>query len=564
MDAQWRVPFALAIADEKLLGKPWKRLSLPQQVVLKTFYGLPLETEEEYRLWSAQQGADWTAGDGVYDDLGFLVGTPPVVPYVPREYDTITGVIGRRAGKSTEITGFIGAYEIGLGGHTQYTRKGIETKFVYIAQDMSLAQTNMHGIVQVMLHSPLLSKLVPEKPGAEQIRFSNGITLEAMSNTLRSSRGYAICGAVFDELGFWYKDTKSANPDYEVERAIESAMDQFHGFAKSIRITTPWTKEGLAYDARIAGTEGRRLPKDAPGEQRDAMTGHLVVYAPTGAMGNPLITRARLLRKRKRDPIGFARENLALFIDAQVGFLSHVKIAEAVERGLQAAIPPNEAISYVAIMDPGFRSDDYVLTIGHNDATLGVVQDYVQGWSPLPGERLNPASILDEIRPLLEKYYLSVVYSDQYQLESLQQLALDRGFTVFGFDLTKMSKPKVMQALNLKLNQGQIVLRNCPPQTQQLRDLQRTATEAGGVKISAPPGKHDDYATALGLLVHLANMLPAAESAMNVTISAPAQRKAEYLKTVATQLYERAWAQGDPRALDATERADYLTALVEG
>jgi hypothetical protein len=559
-----RVPFSIAIADDKLLGKAWKELSLPQQVILKAFYGLPLTTAEELKVWSAQQGPQWALNDGVYDDLGFLTGAPVPVSYVPKEYETLTGVLGRRSGKSIILTGFIGAYEIGLGGHTRYVRPGVETKFVYIAQDMSLAQVNMQGIVQMMLSSPLLAQLIPDKPSVEQIKFKNGITLEAMSNTLKSTRGYAVCGAVFDELGFWYKDAKSANPDFEVERAIESAMDQFQGYAKSIRITTPWTKEGLAYEAMIAGTEGARLPRDADSEQKDMMDGHLVVYAPTGAMGNPLITRKRLARKRKRDPIGFARENLALFIDAQVGFLSHAKINEAVERGKVNAVPPHSEIAYVAVMDPAFRSDDYVLTIGHHDAKRGIIQDFVKGWTPEPGERLNPASILDEIGPILEKYHLSVVYSDQYQLESLQQLALDRNFTVFGFDLTKMSKPKVMQALNLKLNQGQIELQNCVDQTKQLQELQRTVLDGGGVRIAAPPGKHDDYATALALLVHLASLLPPVElTVAEANAHVNMRDKAVNLKEEATRLWEAAMASGDPHVLAAIERSDYLRAITE-
>lgn len=557
-----RVPFSLAISDDKLLGRAWKRLSLPQQVILKSFYGLPLD-EQELRIWSAQQGPQWTAGDGVYDDLGYLVGDPKPVAYIPKEYNILTGNIGRRAGKSTELTAFIGAYEIGLGGHAKYA-SGLEMKFIYVAQDMSLAQTNMQGIVRTMRSSPMLSTILPANIGLEQVKFTNGITLEAMSNTIKSARGYAIMGAVLDELGFWYKDAKSANPDKEVEIAIGYAMQQFE-HAKQIRITTPWTKEGLAYEAFVAGTEGRHLTSEEAADPKDTMEGHLVVYAPTAAMSvpEPLVTRRKLARKKKQDPIAFARESLALFIDAQAGYLSHARIADAVDKVKSLQLAPNIDIHYVAVMDPAFRNDGYTLSVLHKDKKHGIVQDYIFGWHPEPGERLNPSEILDAVKVVLDTYNLSVVYSDQHQLEALQQLALDRDFTIFGFDLTKMTKPKIMQTLNTKLNQGQLVLQDHKVQTQQLKDLQRTNLEGGGQRIAAPPGKEDDYATVLALGVYFADQLPDSETKEAGYNPANSREKSVIMREEAQRIYDEMYASGDPAQLSILDRSEYLRLLVE-
>ena len=81
-----RVPFALAIKAPKLLKKRFDRLSLPQQVVLKAFYGLPLN-EQELIHWSIFQGG------ATYDKLGFVTSVTPV-PYVPKEYDTLVLYMG--------------------------------------------------------------------------------------------------------------------------------------------------------------------------------------------------------------------------------------------------------------------------------------------------------------------------------------------------------------------------------------------------------------------------------------------------------------------------------------
>lgn len=562
----FRVPFSVAIAKEELLAGPWRKLSKPQQVILKAFYGLPLADAEEQRIWNALQGPQWSLGDGVYDELGYLVGTPRHVEYVPKEHSILTGNLGRRAGKSTVLTAFIGAYEIGLGGYAGQGG-GIELKAIYVAQDMNLAQTNMRGIVNIMAQSPMLSTLIPaDGGGTEQIKFTHGITLEAMSNTIKAARGYAIVFAVLDELGFWYKDAKAANPDKEVAVAIDYAMQQF-GTAKQVRITTPWTKEGLAYEAFVAGTEGRNLNRKEDPDGIEAMEDHLVVYAPTAAMGipEPLVTRKKLSRKRKQDPLTFARESLAVFIDAQMGFLNHGRIADAVEKSKTLKLLPDINVAYVAVMDPAFRSDDYTLTILHKDQNHGIVQDFVQGWSPEPGLRLNPSSIMDEVKRVLDAFHLSFVVSDQFHNDTLSEMALDRDFAVYAFDMTKTSKPKVMQELATKLNAGQLVLQDHRTQTLQLQQLQRTALDGGGMKISAPPGKQDDYAMGLALGVYMADKLPVSEakSAVDASLDINRHNKSVKLKEFATKLYEDMLASGDPQAHSVLEHSAYLRALVE-
>lgn len=553
-----RFLFAEAIAEDTLLARPWKQLSLPQQVVLKALYGLPLTTEKELLIWSGFQG------QGEYDELGYLTGITREVPYVPKEYSILTGIMGRRSGKSTVIGAFSSAYEITLGGHPQYAQAGQELDYVYVAQDMNLATKNMMSIVRTLEQSPMLRKEIVNR-GAETVEFRNNIVLRAMPSNIKSSRGSAVVGVIMDELGFWYKDAKSANPDKEVEIAFAYALQQFEPWAKQLRMTTPWTKEGLAYEASVAGTEGRLLPKGTDPDEVERWEDHLVVYAPTAAMDipEPLVTRKKLARKKKRDPEAFARESLAKFIDSQTGFLSHTKINEAIEAG--KALPKDRPFlpdaNYVAVMDPAFRSDEYTLTIGHHDTQLGVVQDFLKAWTPEPGARLNPALILDETKEILDRFELSLVYSDQHQLESLQQLALDRDFTVFGHDLTVKSKPKVMQSLSLALNRNKLVLLDDPVQKKQLQELQRTVQPSGHYTIAAPPGKHDDRATVLGLMVHLAEQLPAAENAP--TAAAQRDKNKGHMKAEMAAVFEALVQSGDQAALAAIEHAAYLNALTD-
>lgn len=490
-------------------------LSLPQQVVVKAFYGLPLQGHE-LELWSAFQGY------GEFDELGYLTGLSKLTTYEPKEYDTLTGVVGRRSGKSDRIAGIIIAYEITMGGHTEYIREGQEAFWLYIAQDLTTAEINMKFAVMALDTSPILSKYIVKR-NADEIPFINGITLRPEPPNIRTGRGVPVIGIVMDEFGFWYKDSKSANPDYEVVRALEYSTSQFPN-AKQIRLSTPWTKEGLLYKASLHGTEGLKLRcehcSDGRGcphvsEDREEFAGHLVIEAPTAMMGNPHITRKRLLRLRKKDQDAFQRESLAKFTDTQSSFLNWTQVELSIDRKVLRRVR-NKAADYVATIDPAFRHDNFVLTIGHHEKHRGIVQDFVKVWDPLellgPGQSLNPATVLDEIKLILDEWDISLVYSDQYQLESLRALAEDRDFVIIGFDLTTKSKTRVMNELKSQVSQGRLRLLDDAEQEGQLKNLQKTLGPAGYVSVAAPMGKKDDQAIALALLIHHCLQLPPLET----------------------------------------------------
>jgi len=505
-----RIPFAEAITDKKLLQLAWRMLSTPQQVVVKAFYGLELNAEE-LDLWSAFQGG------GEHDQLGYLQHITAPVPYVAKEYEILTGIIGRRSGKSDRIGGFIAAYEVCLGGHTQYVREGQDVFWLYIAQDLPTAELNMKFVAMALKMSPLLSKYIL-KDKIEEIPLKNGITIRPEPPNIRTGRGAAVVGVTMDEFGFWYKDSKSANPDFEVVRALEYSLSQFPN-SKQVRLSTPWTREGLLFLASQHGTEGRELRCEECSsghcphmdEDREDYEGHLVVKAPTAMMGNPLMTRRRLQRLWKRDREAFRRESLAQFVDTQTSFLPWTAVERAIDRK-QTERAKLASIDYLAAIDPAFRHDSFALAIVHHERTRGVVQDFSQEWTPEPGEKLNPAIVLTQVGEILTRWGIDYTWSDQYHLESLQALADDRGFAIIGQDLSSKTKPRIMSDLASLLNQGKMRLLDIPNQETQLKQLQKTLGPTGYVSISGPPGKRDDLALVLALAASKALMMPPHES----------------------------------------------------
>jgi hypothetical protein len=505
-----RVPFSIAIAAPELLKPRFDTLSQPQQVILKAFYGLPLN-ESELLTWSMLQGG------ATFDDLGYVTGIQ-LVPYLPQEYNRLIAVLGRRSGKTDMIVGTAAAYEMTLGGHREYVRAGQKYKLLFFAQSKQDAQTNMQFIRMALEESPRLSKEI-EEAIATEIRMKDGMVVEPVPVGKAIGRGHAVPVVIMDEAAFWYTDENAANPDFEVMRAVSYSQLQFMN-PKMFIPSTPWVEKGILWTGFQAGTNGRKLKCEQCKrdkavlcehnmEARERYTGTLVVHAPTASMESldkvlrdKAKAKRRLIEIRRDDPEAYPRESLALFIKSASGWLNKDNIAKAIDLGTYSR-SRKPGISYVATIDPAFRKDSFALTIGHYDLKLGLVQDFIRYWTPEVGRPLQPGPILDEIKVHLTSYGLSMVTSDQYQLEALQQLAMDRGFVINGLDFTGSSKAKITGSFKVLLDQFRVQLLDHDEQKSQLEQLQRQVLQSGAVRIAAPPGKHDDLAMVLMLMAKM-------------------------------------------------------------
>ena len=499
-----RVPFEVAIADPLLFKPVFDRLSLPQQTILKVFNGLPLSAERgPSSPWSELEHFAISQGSALFDELGYPTSVT-VLPYLAKKYHTLVALLGRRSGKTDRLAATQMAYEAVLGGHERFVEPNQDFQMLFIAQDVDMAASHLNFIYNALQFSPLLKKEVV-KFIAGVIEFKNGLKIVPAPPTIKSSRGLAVPGWTGDEVGFWYNDSKSANPDFEVERAVEYAMSQFPDAFKFIA-STPYTKEGMLWKYHLAGTEGSKLTDP---EDREEHEGVLVIQAPTAALENPRVPRKRLQRLQRKDPDAFIRESLAQFVDSVSGFLKpemlHAVIVPkrlALERYPRPGHPEDATPYYVAAMDPAFRHDNFAFSITHHDSQDGIVQDYFEEWEPLPNAPLNPLDILTQIKSKLDYYGISIIHSDQYQLESLQQLAMGLGFSIVGVDFTSSSKAKIYGSLEMLVKQKRIKLLDNPSLYNQLVALEKKRTPNGAVTISAPPGKKDDAAAATCLSVH--------------------------------------------------------------
>ena len=491
--ANLRIPFAAAIEEKLLLKARFKELSTHQQVVLKVLYGCELTTIKDDKGFSELDY--WYAGQGfgIYDELGYLTGImPDPTPYVAKEYEEAWIIAGRRAGKSDALMSTIVAYEATCGGHEEYIRRGQQAHCFQIAQDMRMARNSLHFIKATIESSTVLKKLI-KNITADSIELTNGLNVTVTPPTVKSTRGYANPVAVCDEIGVWYQDVDSANPDMEVYRATKPGQTQFE-FPKLVGISSPWNKGGLLYQYYTAGTDG----KDAPKSERDRFSNCLVWRATTASLGNPRIKKSWLVAEKDRDPRAFEREYLAVFQDSISGFLSPSLLKDAVEAGVVER-PPDTLSHYVAAMDPAFKRDAFGFAICHATTSNEIVFDLMRRYVGTVDQPLNPLDILKEIADICRKYKIAVVYSDQYHMETLQQLSLQLGFSIQGIPFTATNKAAIYGNLQQLLNQRRLKLLDDHETLKELRQIEREVAPGGNVQISAPRGQHDDMATVVAL-----------------------------------------------------------------
>lgn len=481
-----RIPFDQAVRDKRMLRNRWDELSAPQQVVLKSIYGCKLDDDEK-RIWSAQQGG------AEYDDLGYATEITPI-GYTPQRYNEAWCIMGRRAGKTDRLASTIVAYEALFGGHEQYLSRGQKGHIFQIAQDLRNAQMALHFIFATLESSPVGLELIEDTPVKDEIRLKNNIIIKCIPCTVKAARGFAVPVAVLDEVGFWSFEADSANQDEEVYRAVRKAQLQFPN-KLTVGISSPYAKQGLLWKNYEAGTNG----KHAPNHRKREFANVLVVHAPTAATGNPLVVRQSLEEERDRDPQAFERECLALFQDSLSGFLDPKRVREAVQPNVTEISPDLSQFTYVAAIDPAFKHDAFAFTIFHLDEDGMVVQDVVKRWKPVHGETLNPDKIFSEITPYLTNYGIVNIFSDQYHLESLQQLAMRRGFIIEGVPFKANNKAMIYGSLQQLLNQHRIKLLDHTETLRELRQLERKLTGGGTVQIAAPQGAHDDLATVVAI-----------------------------------------------------------------
>jgi len=429
-------------------------LSKAQQAWHKTLYGLPLD-ETELEIHHRCTGRD---------------------AYVPREYREMSGIAGRRSGKTSRIAAPIACFEA---FRDHGLPRGEKAYVLLIAPTRDLARIAFHFIQRYISSSPILSKRVV-KILKNEIELSNGITIACFPCSYVAVRGITVVAAICDEMAFWRHEETAANPEQEILDALRPSMATVVR-AKLIRVSTPFRKEGVLW------TEyQRRAELDFP-----------VWVAPTSEM-NPAIPPAVLERERKRDEQKFRREFKAEFVENTTSWIESEILESCIVQG-RRDLPRVADGLYVAAIDPGFVRSDFALAIAHLSPDGAIVLDRVARWCGTKKAPLGFEWVCQEIKRILDQYSIDSAIGDQYCAPVIRQQLLKLGVYYEDFAFGSHTRAEIFGNLRHLLEQGKIDLLDDLELLRQLRSLEEQKTDRGQIDVRPRGGMRDDLAVAVAL-----------------------------------------------------------------
>jgi len=450
-------------ADPALFG-PWFRN--PETwggwfAFLRALFGLAM-TDDDRALFKRCTGRDDPPADGVRE--AWLI-------------------VGRRGGKSLVlalVAVFLGCFV----DWRRFLAPGERGTVMVIATDRRQARTIYRYARAMLINVPMLRALV-ERDTADAIDLSSGVTIEILTASFRTVRGYTLVAALCDELAFWRND-ESANPDSEIIGAIRPAMATVPG-AMMLCASSPYARRGALWDAFR-----RHFGKAGP---------VLVWKADTRTM-NPTVPQSIIDEATEADPASAAAEYGAEFRTDVETFVAREVVDAAVVPG-RYELPPASDVSHYAFCDPsGGSADSMTLAIAHRDReTKRGVLDAVRERRP----PFSPDDVVKDFASLLESYGIRSVHGDRYAGEWPRER-----FRVHGIEYLVSEKPKsdIYRDLLPILNSGQAELLDLPRLSAQLCNLERRTARGGRDSIDHPPGAHDDIANAAaGVLVRAAGKM---------------------------------------------------------
>lgn len=439
-----------AINDPNLFRPLFKNLATWRAwfVVLKAIFAIPM-TEDERVLFTQLTGRT----------------TPPA-----EQVQECWFVVGRRGGKSF-IVALIAVYLACFRDYTSSLGPGERGVIMIIATDRKQARVIMRYVTAMLRSVPMLEAMILRQD-AESVDLNNRVTIEIVTASYRTIRGYTVLTCVFDEIAFW-RSEDSANPAEEIYAAVQPATATIPG-AMIFGISSPYRRSGLLYvnHQRFFGKD------DAP---------VLVIQADTRTM-NPKVPQRVIDQAMERDPIAASAEYLAQFRSDVGAFLDRELIERATDTGRRERAP-QDRFRYLAFCDPSGGSHDRMsLAVGHMEENR-MVLDLIRGVTP----PFDPSVVVKDFASVLRSYHCSSVTGDRYAGEWVRTAFERAGISYYHSDLSKSEI--YLEALPLFTTQA-VDLLDAQPLLIELQQLERRTSKSGRDSVDHPPMGHDDYANA--------------------------------------------------------------------
>ena len=381
-------------------------------------------------------------------------------------------IIGRRGGKSF-ILAVCAVFLACFRDWRPFLGPGEVATVAVICADRRQCRVITRYALGLLKAVPMLKRQI-RSTTAESITLKNDIVIEAHTSSFKTTRGYAICCALLDELAFWETSEDAASPDVEVINTIRPAMATIPG-AMLLCASSPHSRRGALWDAyrKHYGKDGDPV---------------LVWQAPTRAM-NPSVPQSFIDEHMADDEARASAEYLATF-RSDLESLVQREVIEACVAWHVYERQPLPGVSHFGFVDPsGGSSDSMTLCICHaHDG--GVIVDLIAERKP----PFSPEAVCSEFAARLRSYTCYSVTGDKYAGEWPREQ-----FRKYGINYETADKTKSQLYLDLLplLNSRRVDLLDHSKTVNQLVALERHIGRSGRDLIDHPPGQHDDCSNAL-------------------------------------------------------------------
>jgi hypothetical protein len=212
--------------------------------------------------------------------------------------------------------------------------------------------------------------------------------------------------------------------------------------------------------------------------------------------------RAYLEQQRRRLPTSkYRRLHLNLPGAPSGAFLDQATVLAAIVAG-RRSLPPEATRKFCGFVDmSGGSSDDAVLAIAHKDERARVVIDLVE--KQAGGVPFNPRDAVRKFVGILREYRIATVNGDAYAGETFRRDFEEHGVT---YRKCELDKTELYEALEPRINAGEVELPDLPTLTEQLLTLVQR-----GARIDHENGSHDDFANGCAGAVWAASAKPRME-----------------------------------------------------
>lgn len=385
-------------------------------------------------------------------------------------------VVGRRGGKS-RVAALAGTFLATFRDYREYLAPGEVGTIPVISCDRKQSRTVMRYISAFFEHVPMLRRMVIRKT-TEEIELSNRVVIEVHTATLRSTRGYTVCGAVCDEVAFWRTDDGSANPDHEIIAGLRPGMATIPG-SLLLAISSPYARKGTLWEAY-----NKHFGKASP----------LLVWQGSTTEMNPSVAPHVIADAYEDDPIAAAAEFGGEFRKDVESYVSREVLEQVVIPG-RHELPYCDKFRYHAFVDPsGGSQDSFTLAIAHQEKALTVL-DLVREIIP----PFSPEFAVAELCGALKAYNVHRVCGDRYGGAWVSEVFTKQHVS---YHVSEMPKSDIYTNALPMFNSGRVELLDHARLKAQLLGLERRTGRGGKGVIDHPPRGHDDLANAVaGVLV---------------------------------------------------------------